>query len=344
MNPNTVYAEHYPLEVRAAVYCRLSKDDGYTGLNMERPGPPCLLAGVEGGRFDVILTKDLSRLGRNYLQTGQLLEEFFPRNHVRYIALNDAVDTDIENDITPFRNILNEMYSRDVSKKVHSSYLTKPKSGKFTGCLAPFGYRKDPEDKNHLLPDEETAWIVRKIYDYARNGHGPNYIRRRRWFTASRWAGCPIRNGRTGLPSRVCTSRLLIGKPMTLFSRKSRTGKGRTHGAISACLPGLSNADNAAAPSISAPPTPRVRKKSSPVPSTTSTAWPIVPSTESAMTRFTVSFSNRYGNVPEPPLRTSRTQPTSSKKAAGPRKNPNAPQSCKASRRTRNGSPRWNVS
>ena len=72
--------------------------------------------------FDVILTKDLSRLGRNYLQTGQLIEEFFPRNKVRYIALNDAVDSNIENDITPFRNILNEMYSRDVSKKVHSMF------------------------------------------------------------------------------------------------------------------------------------------------------------------------------------------------------------------------------
>ena len=213
MRTNTVYAEPYPQEVRAAIYCRLSKDDdlsgpsasiqnqrellcryceeqgwrvagifqddGYTGLNMDRPDFQKMLGAVERGMFDVILTKDLSRLGRNYLQTGQLIEEFFPRNRVRYIALNDAVDTNIENDITPFRNILNEMYSRDVSKKVHSSYLTKAKSGKFTGCLAPFGYKKDPLDKNRLVIDEDTAWIVRKIYDYARNGSGPNRIRRR---------------------------------------------------------------------------------------------------------------------------------------------------------------------
>ena len=213
MRTNTVYANSYPQEVRAAIYCRLSKDDdlsgpsasiqnqrellcsyceeqgwrvagifqddGYTGLNMDRPDFQRMLGAVERGMFDVILTKDLSRLGRNYLQTGQLIEEFFPRNKVRYIALNDAVDSNIENDITPFRNILNEMYSRDVSKKVHSSYLTKAKSGKFTGCLAPFGYRKDPEDKNRLIIDEDTAWIVRKIYDYARNGSGPNRIRRR---------------------------------------------------------------------------------------------------------------------------------------------------------------------
>ena len=213
MRTNTVYAEPYPQEVRAAIYCRLSKDDdlsgpsasiqnqrellcryceeqgwrvagifqddGFTGLNMDRPDFQKMLAAVERGMFDVILTKDLSRLGRNYLQTGQLIEEFFPKNKVRYIALNDAVDTNIENDITPFRNILNEMYSRDVSKKVHSSYLTKAKSGKFTGCLAPFGYKKDPMDKNRLVIDEDTAWIVRKIYDYARNGNGPNRIRRR---------------------------------------------------------------------------------------------------------------------------------------------------------------------
>ena len=213
MRTNTVYANSYPQEVRAAIYCRLSKDDdlsgpsasiqnqrellcsyceeqgwrvagifqddGYTGLNMDRPDFQRMLGAVERGMFDVILTKDLSRLGRNYLQTGQLIEEFFPKNRVRYIALNDAVDSNIENDITPFRNILNEMYSRDVSKKVHSSYLTKAKSGKFTGCLAPFGYRKDPEDKNRLIIDEDTAWIVRKIYDYARNGSGPNRIRRR---------------------------------------------------------------------------------------------------------------------------------------------------------------------
>ena len=110
---------------------------------------------------------------------GQLLEDFFPRQKVRYIALNDAVDSEVENEITPFRSLLNEMYSRDVSKKVHSSYLTKAKSGKFTGCLAPFGYRKDPEDKNHLLIDEDTAWIVRRIFEWAKNGSGPNRIRRR---------------------------------------------------------------------------------------------------------------------------------------------------------------------
>ena len=199
---------------RAAIYCRLSKDDdldgtsasianqrdmlekycerqgwevvavyqddGYTGLNMERPDLKRMLKAIERKQVNLVITKDLSRLGRNYLQTGQLIEDFFPRNGVRYIAMNDGIDTMRENnDIAPFKNILNEMYSKDISKKVHSSYLLKAQKGQFTGCVAPFGYRKDPEDKNHLLIDGETAPIVRQIFGYALNGHGPNYIRRR---------------------------------------------------------------------------------------------------------------------------------------------------------------------
>ncbi len=199
---------------RAAVYCRLSKDDdlqgesasianqrdmlekyckkqgwevafvfqddGYTGLNMDRPDLKKMLAAIERGQVNLVVTKDLSRLGRNYLQTGYLMEDFFPRNGVRYIAMNDGIDTMRDNnDIAPFKNILNEMYSKDISKKVHSSYLLKAQKGQFTGCLAPFGYKKDPENKNHLVVDEETAPYVRLIFGWALEGHGPNYIRRR---------------------------------------------------------------------------------------------------------------------------------------------------------------------
>ena len=199
---------------RAAVYCRLSKDDelegesasignqrdmllahcerngwdvvavfqddGYTGLNMDRPDLKRLLKAAEQGIINLVITKDLSRLSRNYLEAGKLIEEFFPRYGVRYIALNDNIDTMTDNnDIAPFKNILNEFYSRDISKKVHASYQLKATKGHFTGCLAPFGYRKDPEDKNHLLVDEETAPIVRKIFSWALDGRGPNYICRR---------------------------------------------------------------------------------------------------------------------------------------------------------------------
>lgn len=200
--------------IRVGVYCRLSKDDdlqgesasianqrdmlekycqrqgwevvavfqddGFTGLNMERPDLKRMLKAIERKQVNLVITKDLSRLGRNYLQTGTLIEDFFPRNGVRYVAMTDGIDTMRDNnDIAPFKNILNEMYSKDISKKVHSSYLLKAQKGQFTGCVAPFGYRKDPEDKNHLLADGETAPIVRIIFGYALEGHGPNYIRRR---------------------------------------------------------------------------------------------------------------------------------------------------------------------
>ena len=156
------------------------QDDGYTGLNMERPDLKRMLKAIERRQINLVITKDLSRLGRNYLQTGTLIEDFFPRHGVRYIAMNDGIDTMRENnDIAPFKNILNEMYSKDISKKVHSSYLLKAQKGQFTGCLAPFGYQKDPDDKNHLLIDEETAPIVRRLFAWALEGHGPNYIRRR---------------------------------------------------------------------------------------------------------------------------------------------------------------------
>ncbi|MDR0273017.1 MAG: recombinase family protein [Clostridiales bacterium] len=157
------------------------QDDGFTGLNMNRPDLVRMLKAIERKQIDVVITKDLSRLSRNYIDTGHLLEEFFPKNSVRYLAVNDSVDTSSENifDMTPFRAVMNQMYSADVSKKVHSAYVTKAQNGQFTGCLAPFGYRKNPDNHNQLIPDDETAWIVKQIYDYAVEGNGANYIRRR---------------------------------------------------------------------------------------------------------------------------------------------------------------------
>ena len=156
------------------------QDDGFTGLNMDRPGLQKLLHDIELGKINLVITKDLSRLGRNYLQTGHLIEDFFPRHGVRYIALNDSIDTQAEsNEIAPFKNILNEMYSRDISKKVHSSYMVSARKGSFTGTVAPLGYKKDPEQHGHLLIDEETAPIIRRIFNMALQGHGPNYIRRK---------------------------------------------------------------------------------------------------------------------------------------------------------------------
>lgn len=154
-------------------------DDGFTGLNMDRPGLQELLADVRAKKINLVITKDLSRLGRNRLEVDNLIENFFPRNRVRYIALNDNIDTAADNnDILPFKSVLNEMYSKDISKKVHASYLVSARKGLFTGTVPPFGYLKDPNQKGHLIIDPETAPFVRDIFHLALNGRGPGHIMR----------------------------------------------------------------------------------------------------------------------------------------------------------------------
>ena len=153
-------------------------DDGYSGTNFQRPSFQRMIADIEDGKIDTVITKDLSRLGRNYLESGAYIEVFFPQHHVRYIAVNDGVDSEQSGglDITPFKNILNEFYSRDISKKVKSGKHIRALEGKFMGTTAPFGYQKDPKDKNHLIVDEATAPTVRLIYSLALEGYGTNRI------------------------------------------------------------------------------------------------------------------------------------------------------------------------
>lgn len=153
-------------------------DDGYSGTNFNRPSFQQMIADIEAGYVDCVITKDLSRLGRNYLESGAYIEVFFPQHHVRYVAVNDGVDSanSGEMDIAPFKNILNEFYSRDISKKVKSGRYVRASQGKFMGTYAPFGYKKDPADKNHLIIDEQTAPTVRYIFQLALKGYGNNKI------------------------------------------------------------------------------------------------------------------------------------------------------------------------
>ena len=156
-------------------------DDGVSGVTYDRPGFQAMLAEVEAGRVAACISKDLSRLGRNYIEAGSYIEIFFPKHNVRYIAITDGVDslTRQEMDITPFKNILNDMYSRDISKKVLAGITTRSRQGKFCGGTPPFGLMRDPEDKGHLIIDPETAPIIRKIYDYALDGLGCMRISKR---------------------------------------------------------------------------------------------------------------------------------------------------------------------
>lgn len=155
-------------------HCEYYVDDGYTGRNFNRPGFQRMIADIEAGKIGCVITKDLSRLGRNYIEAGSYIEIFFPRHNVRYIAVTDGVDSQnrSEMDITPFKNILNDMYSRDISKKVLAGRMTRSRQGKFCGGQPPLGLMRDPEDHGHLIIDPETAPIIRRIYDLALDGNG----------------------------------------------------------------------------------------------------------------------------------------------------------------------------
>ena len=151
--------------------CKVSEiyiDDGYSGTNFERPDFKRLISDIDTGKINTVITKDLSRLGRDYIQTGYFLEKYFPSKGVRFIAVNDGIDTSIEdsgnNDMSPFRSVINDMYAKDISKKVRTALTTKKKNRKFIGSFAPYGYKKDPNDNGHLIIDEDTAPIVREIF------------------------------------------------------------------------------------------------------------------------------------------------------------------------------------
>lgn len=144
---------------------RFFVDDGFSGVSFEREGLQAMLHEVEAGNVATVITKDLSRLGRNYLKTGELIEIVFPEYEVRYIAINDGVDTAREdNEFTPLRNWFNEFYARDTSKKIRAVKQAKAQKGERVNGEVPYGYIADPNDRNHLLPDPETAHIVKQIF------------------------------------------------------------------------------------------------------------------------------------------------------------------------------------
>ena len=152
-------------------------DDGYSGTNYNRPAFERMIEDIEAGRINMVVVKDLSRLGRNYILTGQYTDIYFPDRNVRFIALNDGIDTqNNENSIVPFKNILNQMYSEDISKKVRSAVKVKKQKGEFLSNYAPYGYKKDILNKNKLVIDDYSAGIVRQIYEMCIAGNGSKKI------------------------------------------------------------------------------------------------------------------------------------------------------------------------
>ena len=165
------YAESHPeLEVVDEYV-----DDGYTGTNFDRPAFSRIMQDCEAGRINCIVVKDLSRLGRNFIGMGKLMERVFPQKGIRLIAINDNYDNAKENSaaddvVVPFKNLLNDSYSRDISTKIRSQLAVKCRRGEFIGNYAPYGYQKDERNHNHLVVDDYAASVVRDIFQWRMDG------------------------------------------------------------------------------------------------------------------------------------------------------------------------------
>lgn len=153
-------------------------DDGYTGTNFKRPSFLRMISDIKAGKVNCVIVKDLSRFGRDYIDTGKYLERYFPDNDVRFISITDNIDSfkQAYDMLLPIKNIFNEQYARDISRKVHASMQTKQKAGEFIGAFASYGYRKSSTDKNRLVIDEYAAEIVRRIFRMYISGTGKNSI------------------------------------------------------------------------------------------------------------------------------------------------------------------------
>ena len=152
-------------------------DDGISGTTFNRAGFQSMIADVESGKVKRVIVKDMSRLGRDYLQVGMYTEIFFPEHDVHFIAVNDGVDSNQEdNEFTPFRNIINEWYAKDTSKKIRAVKRSKGMAGEHIGSHPPYGYMKNPENKKEWIVDEEAAEVVREIFRLCVEGYGPTRI------------------------------------------------------------------------------------------------------------------------------------------------------------------------
>ena len=161
---------------------RFFVDDGYSGTTFDRPDFQRMIAEMDAGRIGTVIVKDMSRLGRDYLKVGFYTEVAFPEADVRFIAINNGVDSanQQESDLTPFINIFNEFYAKDTSKKIRAVFKAKGQSGKPLCTNPPYGYKKDPDDKTRWIVDDEAAAVVKEIFHLCMSGYGPTQIAKER--------------------------------------------------------------------------------------------------------------------------------------------------------------------
>lgn len=167
--------EDYVKDKPDIILCEERIDDGFSGVDFERPAFKAMIEDIKEGKVNCIIVKDLSRFGRNYIEVGRYVQKIFPCLGIRFIAINDHYDSIDSNDMEdsimlPFKNLMNDSYSRDLSIKVRSQFEVKRKRGEFIGSFAPYGYKKDPENKNHLVIDEYAASVVRDIFQWRISG------------------------------------------------------------------------------------------------------------------------------------------------------------------------------
>lgn len=169
--------ERYCREHGITAYRHYDEEDGYSGTNFNRPGFQRMLADIKAGKIKRVIVKDMSRFGRDYLQVGFYTDMLFPDFGVHFIAVNDGVDsTRGENEFTAIRNVFNEMYARDTSKKIRATWQSKGKSGEHLTTIPPYGYMKDPDNKKKWIIDEEAAAVVQQIFALCVSGMGPTQI------------------------------------------------------------------------------------------------------------------------------------------------------------------------
>lgn len=215
--------EHHFLNTRFFV------DDGVSGVSFEREGLQEMLREVEAGNVATVITKDLSRLGRNYLKTGELIEIVFPEYDVRYIAINDGVDTAKGDDeFAPLRNWFNEFYARDTSKKIRAVKQAKAQRGERVNGELPYGYIADPNDRNHLIPDPETAPVVKQIFAMYIRGDRiceiQNWLRENRVLTVGELRFRRTGNRRNPAPNPDCIYNWPDKTIYDILSRKEYLG------------------------------------------------------------------------------------------------------------------------